>query len=344
MHVRDLGCFRSVAVRSDDASRGVAGHHLLDIETLEASEIRRLLDRARELRDTVSQSAPVLAGTSVITLFYEASTRTRASFEIAAQRLGASVITVTSSNSSVSKGESTWDTGRTLAAMDPGVIVCRHPHPGATHLLARAVESVGRTAVINAGDGAHEHPTQALLDSLTLCDRLGSVEGRTIAIIGDIAHSRVARSNQLLLTKLGARVLLGGPRSLVPASLEAIGGTIIRDVDEIIRQADAVMMLRVQFERLVGPPPFPSLADYNRTYGLNASRASLMKPDAFVMHPGPMNRGIEIDPEVADGPTSVVAHQVRNGIAARMAVLERAMRKGPWQSQGQGQSRGQEMS
>lgn len=302
--------------------------HLLGIEPLTAEEVIKILDRARVLRDDVETLS--LEGESVVTLFYEASTRTRASFEIAAQKLGARIISIASSSSSVKKGESVWDTGRTLAAMDPAVIVCRHSSPGAPHLLAAGAESVGSTAVVNAGDGAHEHPTQALLDAMTLRDRLDELKGRTIAIIGDIAHSRVARSDLFLLSKLGARVLLCGPRSLVPRTLEALGGTIVRDVDDIIPVADAVMMLRVQFERMVGPPPFPSLGDYNRTYGLTVARAERMKKDAFVMHPGPMNRGIEIDPEVADGPTSVVAHQVRNGIAARMAVLERATGRGPW--------------
>lgn len=308
-----------------------ADRHLVGIEDLDAAEIRRILERARRLRDgQVPGDRPPLLGVPVITLFYENSTRTRVSFEMAAQKLGASIITVSASSSSVAKGESLWDTGRTLASMDPGVIVIRHTSPGSSLLLAEAMESVGDTAVINAGDGAHEHPTQALLDALTLLDRLGTLEGRTIGIIGDIAHSRVARSNVFLLRKLGARVLLGGPRSLVPKALEPLGALIIRDVDEIIEVADAVMMLRVQFERMLGPPAFPSLADYTRVYGLTAARARRMKPNAFVMHPGPMNRGIEIDPEVADGPTSVVAHQVRNGVAARMAVLERAMRAGPW--------------
>ncbi len=306
--------------------------HLLGIEPLSAEECTKILDRARVLRHAKLGRADErpLAGESVVTLFYEASTRTRASFEIAAQNLGATIVSIASSSSSVKKGETVWDTGRTLAAMEPGAIVCRHSSPGAPHLLAAAAESVGRTAVVNAGDGAHEHPTQALLDAMTLLDRLESLRGRTIAIIGDIAHSRVARSDLFLLTKLGARVLLCGPRSLVPRTLESLGGTIVRDVDDIIPVADAVMMLRVQFERMVGPPPFPSLGDYNRTYGLTVARAERMKPDAFVMHPGPMNRGIEIDPEVADGPTSVVAHQVRNGIAVRMAVLERAVGRGPW--------------
>ena len=308
-----------------------ADRHLLGIENLSPHEIHRILERARALREAESASIErVLAGRSVVTLFYEASTRTRASFELAAQKLGAATVSIASSSSSVEKGESVWDTGRTLAAMEPAVIVCRHGSPGASHLLARAVESVNKTAVINAGDGAHEHPTQALLDALTLTDRLETLEGRTIAIIGDIAHSRVARSNLFLLRKLGATVLLGGPRALVPASLEALGGVIVRDMDDIIAVADAVMMLRVQFERLVGPPPFPSLSDYTRVYGLTMARAERMKPSAFVMHPGPMNRGIEIDPDVADGPTSVVAHQVTNGIAARMAVLERAAGLGPW--------------
>ncbi len=307
-----------------------AHRHLLGIEDLEAPEINRVLERAREHRVRFSAEHGTLVGTSLVTLFYEASTRTRASFEIAGQKLGASIVSIASSSSSVSKGESVWDTGRTLGSMDPGVIVCRHFSPGAPLLLAEAVESVSEAAVVNAGDGAHEHPTQALLDVLTLLDRMKSVAGRTIAIIGDIAHSRVARSNLFLLQKLGAQVVLGGPRSLVPRWLEHLGGVIVRDVDEIVEIADAVMMLRVQFERLVGPPPFPSLEDYNRTYGLTVARAKRMKPEAFVMHPGPMNRGIEIDPEVADGPTSVVAHQVRNGIAVRMAVLERAVARGPW--------------
>jgi aspartate carbamoyltransferase catalytic subunit len=305
--------------------------HLLGIETLGAEEILRILARAKELREAAELGAQApLRGTSVVTLFYEASTRTRASFEIAAQQLGASIVSIAAASSSVSKGESLWDTGRTLAAMDPGVIICRHSSAGAPFLLARAVESVGETVVVNAGDGAHEHPTQALLDALTLSDRLGDLRGRTIAIIGDISHSRVARSNLFLLSALGANVLLCGPRSLVPATLETLGGIIVRDIEEAIRRADAVMMLRVQFERLSGPPPFPSLADYTRTYGLTIARAQHMRPGAFVMHPGPMNRGIEIDPEVADGPTSVVAHQVRNGIVVRMAVLERGMGRGPW--------------
>ena len=308
-----------------------ADRHLVGIEDLDADEIKKILERARALRDVPeSLERRSLSGVPVITLFYENSTRTRVSFEMAAPKLGASITSVEASSSSVSKGESLWDTGRTLAAMDPGVIVIRHGSPGASLLLAEALESVGETSVINAGDGAHEHPTQALLDALTLTDRLPSLDGRTIGIIGDIAHSRVARSNVFLLRKLGARVLLGGPRSLVPKTLEPLGAFIVRDVEEIIEVADAVMMLRVQFERMLGPPAFPSLSDYTRTYGLTAARATRMKPRAFVMHPGPMNRGIEIDPEVADGPTSVVAHQVRNGIAARMAVLERAMRSGPW--------------
>ena len=290
-----------------------------------------ILSRARRLRDGPEHPPASLARVPVITLFYENSTRTRVSFEMAAQKLGASIVSVSSSSSSVAKGESLWDTGRTLASMDPGVIVIRHGSPGAPLILAEAMESVGESAVVNAGDGAHEHPTQALLDALTLLDRLNTLEGRTIGIVGDIAHSRVARSNVFLLRKLGARVLLGGPRSLVPKSLEPLGALIVRDVDEIIEVADAVMMLRVQFERMQGPPAFPSLSDYTRTYGLTASRAARMKPRAFVMHPGPMNRGIEIDPQVADGPTSVVAHQVRNGVAARMAILERAMRVGVWQ-------------
>lgn len=310
--------------------------HLLGIETLDAAEIHRILARARVIRRLIAadKTPSQLTGRTLITLFYEASTRTRASFEMAAQRLGAQVVSIASASSSVSKGESLWDTGRTLAAMGPAAIIMRHASAGSSELLARAVESVGdASAVINAGDGAHEHPTQALLDTLTLTDRLGDdLAGRTIAIVGDIAHSRVARSNMFLLGKLGASVLLAGPRSLVPAALASLGPRveIVRDIDAAIERADAIMMLRVQLERLSGPPPFPSLGDYARSYGLNQARAARMKPGSFVMHPGPMNRGIEIEPEVADGPTSVVAHQVTNGIAARMAVLERAVGTGPW--------------
>lgn len=310
--------------------------HLLGIESLEPSEILRILRRAREFRELPRDQPPSrpLEGVSLVTMFYENSTRTRVSFELAAQKLGAQVVSVSAAGSSVAKGESLWDTGRTFGAMDPGIVVMRHPSSGAALLLARAVESVSpATAVVNAGDGAHEHPTQALLDALTLTDRLGlDLEGRTIAIVGDIAHSRVARSNLFLLGKLGARVLLSGPRVLVPRTLESLAPNveIVRSIEEAIERADALMMLRVQFERMAGPPPFPSLSDYAREFGLNLERAARMKPEAFVMHPGPMNRGIEIEPEVADGPISVVAHQVRNGIAARMAVLERAAGLGPW--------------
>jgi aspartate carbamoyltransferase catalytic subunit len=312
-------------------------HHLLGIESLEASEILRILRRAREFREVQRGTATFarsLEGVSLVTMFYENSTRTRVSFELAAQKLGAQVVSVSAAGSSVAKGESLWDTGRTFGAMDPGIVVMRHPSSGAALLLARAVESVSvATRVVNAGDGAHEHPTQALLDALTLTDRLGlDLEGRTIAIVGDIAHSRVARSNLFLLGKLGAKVLLSGPRVLVPKALESLAPNveIVRGIDQAIERADALMMLRVQFERMAGPPPFPSLSDYAREFGLSVERASRLKPDAFVMHPGPMNRGIEIEPEVADGPVSVVAHQVRNGIAARMAVLERAAGAGPW--------------
>ena len=309
--------------------------HLVGIDELSAEEILKILSRARQLRENEENGALAhpLTGVSVITVFFEASTRTRASFEMAAQKLGAQTVSLEASASSATKGESLWDTGRTLAAMGPGVIVCRHRSAGSGILLAKAVESISdRTVIVNAGDGAHAHPTQALLDALTLTDRLEDLRGRTIAIIGDIAHSRVARSNLVLLGKLGAKVLLGGPRTLVPESLRLLAPNIeiVRDIDDAIEVADAIMMLRVQFERLQGPPPFPSLSDYSRVYGLNMARARRMKPGAFIMHPGPMNRGIEIDNDVADGPTSVVTFQVRNGIAARMAVLERATQKGPW--------------
>jgi aspartate carbamoyltransferase catalytic subunit len=257
----------------------------------------------------------------VVNLFFEASTRTRTSFEIAAKRLGADTVSITASGSSVSKGESLVDTLNTLAAMRPDAIIMRHSSSGAPHFLARYLP----IPIINAGDGTHEHPTQALLDALTIQDQRGSIEGLRVAIIGDIAHSRVARSNVHLLSKFGTQVVLCGPASLLPRALEKIttGVTLTTDMSEAIRGADVVMMLRVQLERQ-HESAFPA-AEYFRFYGLRLEHLDQAKPDAIVMHPGPINRGRELSSEVADSQRSMILNQVENGIAVRMAVLEQVL-------------------
>lgn len=290
---------------------------LLGIETLERSQIEAILDRAKEFQ--TPKRLDSLRGKLVVNLFYEASTRTRTSFEIAARRLGADSVSITASGSSVSKGESLVDTLNTLAAMRPSAIVMRHAASGAPHFLARHLE----TPIINAGDGTHEHPTQALLDARTILDRRGTLEGLRVAIIGDIAHSRVARSNIYLLSKFGVDLILCGPASLVPAELARIapGVTISYDIREAIRDADVIMMLRVQLERQ-HEAAFPS-GEYFQFYGLRLEHLDLAKPDVIVMHPGPINRGREIASEVADSQRSVILNQVENGVAVRMAVLER---------------------
>lgn len=290
---------------------------LLGIETLERAQIEAILDRAREFQ--TPRRLDSLRGKLVVNLFYEASTRTRTSFEIAARRLGADSVSITASGSSVSKGESLVDTLNTLAAMRPSAIVMRHSASGAPHFLARHLE----TSIINAGDGTHEHPTQALLDARTILDRRSTLEGLRVAIIGDIAHSRVARSNIYLLAKFGADLILCGPASLVPAELARIapGVTISYDIREAIRDADVIMMLRVQLERQ-HEAAFPA-GEYFQFYGLRLEHLDLAKPDVIVMHPGPINRGREIASEVADSQRSVILNQVENGVAVRMAVLER---------------------
>jgi aspartate carbamoyltransferase catalytic subunit len=298
--------------------------HLLGIRGLSAEEITHFLDTAESFREISAREikkVPTLRGRTVINLFFEPSTRTRTSFEIAGKRLSADVINISASSSSVTKGETLLDTARNLEAMGPDLIVIRHPSAGAPHQLAR----VCRASVVNAGDGAHEHPTQALLDALTIRQHKGGIEGLRVAVLGDILHSRVARSNAHLLTKLGASVALAGPGTLAPpefASLVEGGGSlrVERRVEDALEGADVVMVLRIQRERQQSAF-LPSLREYAVHYGLNVKRLSLAAPDAIVMHPGPMNRGIEISSEVADGASSLILDQVANGLAVRMAVL-----------------------
>lgn len=297
---------------------------LLGIEHLERPEIEAILKRAKDFqpaKDEPFQRFETLRGKMIVNLFFEASTRTRTSFEIAAKRLGAEALSITASGSSVSKGESLVDTLNTLAAMRPQAIVMRHAASGAPHFLARHLP----IPIINAGDGTHEHPTQALLDARTILDRRPSLEGLRVAIIGDIAHSRVARSNVHLLSKFGARIVLCGPASLLPRELAALapGVELTNDIREAIQDADVVMMLRVQLERQHEVPM--SAGEYFQFFGLRLEHMALAKPDAIVMHPGPINRGRELSSEVADSQRSVILNQVENGIAVRMAVLEQVV-------------------
>jgi len=297
---------------------------LLGIEGLERKEIQAILDRARDFQprgEHAIRKYDLLRGRMVVNLFFEASTRTRTSFEIAAKRLGADAVSITAQASSVAKGESLVDTLNTLAAMHPDAIIMRHAASGAPHFLQRYLD----TPIINAGDGTHEHPTQALLDARTILDRGARLEGLRVAIIGDIAHSRVARSNVYLLSKYGADIVLCGPASLLPRELAQIAGgvTLTTDMDEAIRDADVIMMLRVQLERQ-HEAAFPA-SEYFQFYGLRLEHLRLAKPEVIVMHPGPINRGREIASEVADSQRSVILTQVENGIAVRMAVLERVL-------------------
>jgi aspartate carbamoyltransferase catalytic subunit len=297
---------------------------LLGIEALTRAEIQTILDRARDFQPKPEQGfrkLDLLRGRMVVNLFFEASTRTRTSFEIAAKCLGADSVSITAQASSVSKGESLVDTLNTLAAMRPDAIIMRHAASGAPHFLQRHME----TPIINAGDGTHEHPTQALLDARTILDRGKSLEGLRVAIIGDIAHSRVARSDAYLLSKFGADIVLCGPASLLPQELKQLapGVTLTTRMKEAIRDADVIMMLRVQLERQ-HEAAFPA-SEYFQFYGLRLEHLRLAKPDVIVMHPGPINRGREISSEVADSQRSVILNQVENGIAVRMAVLERVL-------------------
>jgi aspartate carbamoyltransferase catalytic subunit len=295
---------------------------LLGIRELSAGEITHILDTAESFRDISRREikkVPALRGRTVINLFFEPSTRTRTSFEIAAKRLSADAINISASTSSVTKGETLLDTARNLEAMAPDCIVVRHSSAGAPYQLAR----ICRAAIVNAGDGAHEHPTQALLDALTIRERKGRIAGLKVAIIGDILHSRVARSNIHLLTKLGATVSVAGPGTLVPNEFGELveEGVIVEPrIEQAIEGADVVMILRIQRERQ-DAAFFPSMREYAVHYGLNLSRLKHAAPDAIVMHPGPMNRGIEIASDVADGTRSLILDQVTNGLAVRMAVL-----------------------
>ncbi len=294
--------------------------HLLGIEGLSAQDITTLLDLAEEaieISRQVEKKRSTLRGRTLINLFFEASTRTQSSFELAGKRLGADVMNMSVGASSVKKGETLLDTAVTLNAMRPDIIVVRHSQAGAVHLLAKKVDC----AVVNAGDGAHEHPTQALLDALTIRRNKGRIEGLTVAICGDILHSRVARSNILLLSALGARLRVVGPSTLLPPGIERLGVEVFRDMREGLAGADIVMMLRLQRERMQSGY-IPSAKEYFRFFGLNEEKLGHAKPGAFVMHPGPMNRGVEIDSIIADGPRSLIREQVEMGVAVRIAVLE----------------------
>jgi aspartate carbamoyltransferase catalytic subunit len=306
--------------------------HLVSIADLEPGEIVQILDRGdryRALADEPVKKLASLRGRTVILMFFESSTRTRTSFEIAAKRLSAEAINISGSSTSTSKGETLLDTADNLEAMYPDAIVVRHSFGGAAAMLARQVGC----AVINAGDGQHEHPTQALLDAATIRRAKGAIEGLEVAIVGDIAHSRVARSNVLCLAKLGARVRLVAPWTLIPRGIEEIGGDLTRErvriatrLEDGLDGADVVMMLRVQHERFAGEAPrFPNTRELSRTFGLSERSLRFARPDAIVMHPGPINRGVELSPEVADGPRAVILQQVSWGVAIRMAVLERAI-------------------
>ena len=292
---------------------------LLGMQDLSVDEINLILDTAEsfiEVSTREIKKVPTLRGKTVVNLFMEPSTRTRTSFEIAGKRLSADTINISASASSVVKGETLIDTAKNLEAMNPDVIVIRHSASGAPHMLAKRV----RQSVINAGDGAHEHPTQALLDMMTIKARKGRIAGLKVAIVGDIAHSRVARSNIYGLTRMGAQVTVAGPATMLPRYIERMGVSVYRQIEEAVKGADVIMMLRIQTER-ERQSLFPSLREYARCFCLNGRNIRLAKDDVLVMHPGPINRGLEIAPEIADGPASVILEQVTNGVAVRMALL-----------------------
>jgi aspartate carbamoyltransferase catalytic subunit len=293
--------------------------HLLSLESLSSEELQFILNTAQSFREVSTRSVkkvPALRGRVVVNAFFEDSTRTRTSFSLAASRLSADVIDFSEKGSSVSKGETLVDTARNIEAMGVDVIVLRHSAAGAAEVLSRAV----RCSVINAGDGAHEHPTQGLLDLYTIRERFGKIAGLKVAIVGDIANSRVARSNLWGLKKLGAEVIFVGPPTLLPRSFESLGARCVHDFDSVVGEVDVINMLRVQFERIKSSQ-FPSVREFTRLFGLHSERFSRCKRDVFVMHPGPMNRGIEIGSNIADGPNSGILTQVANGLAVRMAVL-----------------------
>ena len=293
--------------------------HLVGLDELTAREILVLLDTAESFREVSTRSikkVPALRGKVVALMFFEDSTRTRMSFELAASRLSADTVHFSAKGSSVAKGESTLDTVRNIEAMGVDIFVIRHSQSGAPHMLAGKV----RGSIVNAGDGSHEHPTQALLDMFTIRQRLGRIEGLKVAIVGDIAHSRVARSNIFGLRKLGAEVVVVGPPTLVPSAIAAMGCRISHSLDDVLGEVDVVNMLRIQFERF-GTNLFPSVREYSRLYGMTSERLARCRKNVLVMHPGPINRGLELTSQVADGPNSAILQQVTNGLAIRMAVL-----------------------
>ena len=293
--------------------------HLLGIADLEPAEITLILDTAEAMTEIAARpikKVPALRGRTVVNLFFEPSTRTRMSFEVAEKRLSADTLSIAVAQSSVTKGETLLDTIRNLEAMSPDMIVVRHASSGAGHLLSR----ICRSRIINAGDGMHEHPTQALLDAYTIREHKKRLDGLKVAIVGDLMHSRVLRSNVQLLNKMGAQVWACAPATLMPAELARFGVRATTSIDEAVADADVIMMLRIQLERMQGGY-FPSLREYFTTFGMTEARVKRAKADAIIMHPGPMNRGVEIDSEVADGPYSVILEQVANGVAVRMAVL-----------------------
>jgi aspartate carbamoyltransferase catalytic subunit len=292
--------------------------HLLGIEPLSPGDIELVLDTAESLREVLDRpikKVPTLRGKTVVNLFYESSTRTRSSFEMAERVLSADSLSIATATSSAQKGETLLDTAKNLEAMSPDMIIVRHAASGAPHFLARHCQA----AIVNAGDGAHEHPTQALLDALTLRQRKGRIKGLRIAIVGDILHSRVARSNLWLLSKMGADVVLCGPPTLIPPGIEEMA-EVTYDIDAAVEGADAIMMLRIQMERMTGGF-FPTTREFHIRFGLTEDRARRARKDVIILHPGPINRGVEIASEVADGPYSVILDQVTNGVAVRMAVL-----------------------
>jgi len=292
---------------------------ILGIQELSVEEIDLILETADsfiEVSTREIKKVPTLRGKTVINLFYEASTRTRTSFEIAAKRLSADTINISASTSSVVKGETLIDTAKNLEAMNPDIIVIRHSAAGAPHMLA----GILRQSIINAGDGAHEHPTQALLDMMTIRAKKGRIAGLKVALVGDIAHSRVARSNIHGLTKMGAQVCVAGPATMMPRGIERMGVVVHMRIEEAIRDADIIMMLRIQTER-EKQNIFPSLREYAQYFSLNRRNIGLARKDVLIMHPGPINRGVEISPDLADGPHSIILEQVTNGVAVRMALL-----------------------
>ena len=293
--------------------------HILDIESLTPEEIALILDTAdnmKEISERPIKKVPTLRGKTIVLFFYEPSTRTRLSFDIAAKRLSADSISLSAGTSSIVKGETLFDTAKNLEAMNPDVIVMRHSSPGAPHMLSKIVD----TSIINAGDGMHAHPSQSLLDMMTVREVKGRLDNLRISIIGDIAHSRVARSNIHGFTKMGSEVVVAGPPTMIPVGVERLGARVTFDIDEAISGADVIMMLRIQKERQESFL-FPTEREYARVFGLNHKKLANAKPDVLIMHPGPVNRGVELSPEVADGPYSTILDQVTNGVAVRMALF-----------------------